>query len=155
MPRGDARLSLFVPGTPAPQGSKVAMLSRSTGRPMMMETKACRGNLNAWRAAVAWNAQQAMNGNPLKYEGAVHLVCTFTFIRPKSHLTTKGALRKGKPFGKTTKPDLSKLIRAVEDALTDAGVWRDDSQVVEYAVSKRFGDIEGAQITVCDWEPGE
>lgn len=29
-------------------------------------------------------------------------------------------------------PDLSKLIRSTEDALTAAGVWRDDARVVEY-----------------------
>jgi Holliday junction resolvase RusA-like endonuclease len=29
-------------------------------------------------------------------------------------------------------PDLSKLARATEDALTDAGVWADDARVVEY-----------------------
>jgi Holliday junction resolvase RusA-like endonuclease len=29
-------------------------------------------------------------------------------------------------------PDLSKLIRSTEDALTDAGVWTDDARVVAY-----------------------
>ena len=30
-------------------------------------------------------------------------------------------------------PDLSKLARSTEDALTDAGIWRDDARVVEYS----------------------
>jgi Holliday junction resolvase RusA-like endonuclease len=29
-------------------------------------------------------------------------------------------------------PDLSKLLRSTEDALTTAGIWRDDARVVEY-----------------------
>ena len=29
-------------------------------------------------------------------------------------------------------PDLSKLLRSTEDALTDAGLWADDARVVEY-----------------------
>ena len=29
-------------------------------------------------------------------------------------------------------PDLSKLARSTEDALTTAGLWRDDARVVEY-----------------------
>nr|DAN37658.1 MAG TPA: Endodeoxyribonuclease RusA [Caudoviricetes sp.] len=40
------------------------------------------------------------------------------------------------------KPDLDKLTRAVFDALTDAGVWRDDSRVVDMRVTKRYEDAE-------------
>jgi crossover junction endodeoxyribonuclease RusA len=29
-------------------------------------------------------------------------------------------------------PDLSKLLRSTEDALTTAGVWADDARVIEY-----------------------
>lgn len=30
-------------------------------------------------------------------------------------------------------PDLSKLARSTEDALSDAGIWADDARVVEYS----------------------
>jgi hypothetical protein len=49
----------------------------------------------------------------------------FTFIRPKSVSRAKRA----RPC---TYPDLSKLCRATEDAITSSGLWRDDSLVVEY-----------------------
>jgi Holliday junction resolvase RusA-like endonuclease len=29
-------------------------------------------------------------------------------------------------------PDLSKLVRSTEDAITDAGLWEDDARIVEY-----------------------
>ena len=36
-------------------------------------------------------------------------------------------------------PDLSKLLRSTEDALTQAGAWKDDARVVEYkALTKHF-----------------
>ncbi|WP_345784476.1 hypothetical protein [Stenotrophomonas chelatiphaga] len=34
-------------------------------------------------------------------------------------------------------PDLSKLVRSTEDALTDAGIWRDDARVIECTSAKR------------------
>ncbi len=46
------------------------------------------------------------------------------------------------PKGRTcpsVKPDLSKLIRSTEDALTDARIWTDDALVVEYRyAAKRY-----------------
>jgi hypothetical protein len=46
-----------------------------------------------------------------------------------SRTTAPAATHTSYPHGK---PDLSKLARSTEDALTDAGVWIDDSLVVAY-----------------------
>lgn len=50
----------------------------------------------------------------------------------------------------TVPPDIDKLCRAVLDALTDAGVWADDSQVVDLGATKVYatGHHIGAHITV-------
>ena len=59
----------------------------------------------------------------------------FTLARPKSHYRTgrnAHLLRDSAPARPTGAPDLSKLARATEDALTEAGVWKDDAAVVEY-----------------------
>ena len=50
----------------------------------------------------------------------------------------------------TVTPDVDKLCRAVLDALTDAGVWVDDSQVVDLGATKIYasGIHVGAHITV-------
>ena len=52
-------------------------------------------------------------------------------------------------------PDLSKLVRSTEDAITSAGLWRDDARVVECWSAKRYpgeGEdalpVPGCRITV-------
>ena len=47
-------------------------------------------------------------------------------------------LKDSAPVFKDTAPDLSKLWRAVEDSLTGI-VYKDDSQVVQLALQKRWG----------------
>ena len=50
----------------------------------------------------------------------------------------------------TVAPDLDKLVRCVCDAITDAGLWRDDAQVVTLHAAKRYGRIPGVRITVIE-----
>ena len=46
------------------------------------------------------------------------------------------------------KPDLDKLIRAMNDSLTDARVWGDDGQVTTISARKIYGPTPGAQVSV-------
>lgn len=119
-------LDVFVPGRPASQGSK-----RHVGNGIMVESSKA---LPAWREAVRWTTAQAWNRQP-PITSPVALVLEFILPRPVS--TPK---RRTPPAIK--KPDASKLIRAVEDALTDAGVWRDDSLVVDLHATKRIAGID-------------
>ena len=82
--------------------------------------------------------------------GAVALFAEFYFPRPKGHFGKAGNLLPSAPTRHVTKPDCSKLVRAIEDSLTDAGVWVDDNQVVTIAAAKHYADLRppGAQITV-------
>ncbi len=50
------------------------------------------------------------------------------------------------------KPDATKLVRALEDALTRI-VWKDDAQVVTQVVHKRFGEPERAEVYVDSFPP--
>ena len=61
--------------------------------------------------------------------GPVRVRMVFTLPRPAA------AKKREYPH---TKPDLSKLVRATEDALTDAGVWEDDARVVELTAAKAY-----------------
>lgn len=109
--------------------------------------------LRPWREAVKQAALDALGtADPLRWqrlEGPVSVSVTFTFDRPKS-------APKSRPCWPVTRSsgDLDKLCRAVFDALTDAGVWRDDSQVIALQARKcHVGDpwalhIPGACITV-------
>ena len=81
--------------------------------------------MKPWREAVKGAALQARDGlSPLDCPLVVRMV--FTLPKPQSA-----------PKRKTTypmrTPDLSKLLRSTEDALTDAGIWRDDARVIEYS----------------------
>lgn len=113
-----------------PQGSKNAYVRG--GRAVLVDSNA---RLKPWRAAVRSAAEAAIaeaGWETLDEPCRVYL--SFTMPRPKRP-------RWGLP---AVKPDLDKLTRAVFDALTDAGVWRDDSRVVSMEVTKKYEDDEGA-----------
>jgi Holliday junction resolvase RusA-like endonuclease len=74
------------------------------------------------------------------------LVLTFYTPRPAGHYGKRG-LRPGAPTRPTTRPDVLKLARAVEDACTGI-VWRDDSQIVDEVLSKWFADTHGIGVVV-------
>ena len=136
-----------VRATPAPQGSKRAFL-RGDGRPGVIEQQDVR--IKAWREAVRAEAQRAIAGSgPI--DGPVTVILRFYLARPKAHFRTgKHAheLRADAPTWVDRTPDLDKLARSALDALTDAGMWRDDRQVAELEASKAWRDTPGALITV-------
>jgi Holliday junction resolvase RusA-like endonuclease len=109
----------------------------------------------AWRVMVLRAATVAMREQGHRMiTGPVMLELVFAFPRPKSHVLKSGGLAKGAPAHKTSSPDLSKLIRCVEDSLTDAKVWTDDSYVVEVKAVKRYathGEAIGAKVWVAPW----
>jgi Holliday junction resolvase RusA-like endonuclease len=104
-----------------------------------------------WRRLVGQVAGEAMEeGGHELMRGAVHLALTFFFARPKSHYGTgrnAGVLKDSAPARHTKKPDLSKLTRAVEDALSGI-VYLDDSQVVWQDCGKGYGDPERVEVIV-------
>lgn len=125
---------------PQPQGSK-----RHLGNGVMVES--CK-NLKPWRYLVQ---QAAVNLNHPTILGPVSLSCVFLFPRPKSHYTTKGALRSNAPAFHAVKPDGSKCLRSTEDALVDAGLLQDDSRIAISSFTKRYCTAQekpGAVITI-------
>lgn len=129
-------MTITVYGIPAPQGSK-----RHIGRGVMIESSK---KVKPWREAVKWAAIESMDKSALEFGGAaVHVRVDFYLPKPKS--AKKTALP-------TKKPDLDKLIRSTMDALTDAGVWCDDSQVLSVWARKHYAEARaaGAEIEVTD-----
>jgi Holliday junction resolvase RusA-like endonuclease len=133
-------ITFFVPGMPAPGGSKRAF--RGPGGRILV-TEDCRRS-RPWRAVVQVTAHAAHAAPPL--EGPLRLTVTFTLPRPRAHYGRRG-LRPSAPPYPTTRPDLTKLLRALEDACTGL-LWRDDSAIVEQVVGKRYGDVPGAAVRV-------
>ena len=48
------------------------------------------------------------------------------------------------------KPDIDNLLKSTMDALSDAGVWRDDAQVVKQVVQKHYGEPARCEITITE-----
>ena len=128
-------------GTPVPQGSK-----RAFGG-VLVDTN--HKTLKPWRQEVAAACQEAANGRQLL--GPVGLIVQFHFARPKSHYRTgKNAhlLRENAPEFVDKKPDIDKTLRAVMDAITIAGAWRDDAQVVATVMTKRYDEQPSLNVTI-------
>lgn len=140
------RVSFFVAGIPATAGSKRGFYNAKLKRVIMVDD--C-GRSKDWRGDVIRAAQEAWGGRPLM-TGPVMLYVDFYRVRPASHFGTgRNALkiRENAPSHPVTKPDATKLLRALEDALTGV-LWKDDAQIVEQVVHKEYNDRPGAEVTV-------
>jgi crossover junction endodeoxyribonuclease RusA len=138
-PTRAAAVMFSVAGEAAPQGSKRAFRTRG-GRIALVESSA---KLKPWRITVASSAVAA---GATVMDCSVEMLVQFTFVRPRSHYTSKGALRTNAP-SHPGKPDLDKLVRAVGDALTGI-CYRDDAQIVRWDASKVYGEQAGATIAL-------
>lgn len=90
-----------------------------------------------WKNLVAQVAGDAMAGRDVM-QGPIRLTLRFFRTRPKSHHRTNGDVSASAPSYPTTKPDVLKLARAVEDALSGV-VYVDDAQIVDELLTKEFG----------------
>ena len=141
----EKRWTLWVPGHPRPGGSKTAFRTPK-GRKVVKEAGK---HTPAWRSQVADLAAGAWEGPPVR-DRPLSLSLEFVLPRPKKHFRTgqkAHLLRDDAPTFHCSKPDLTKLVRAVEDSLTGI-VWHDDAQVVVQSAMKRYGDAPGVRIIV-------
>lgn len=128
----------FVPGLAVPGGSKRAFPIRGRdGRThvTVVDTSGRKGI--EWRAAIRHAAHVAHARPPLA--GALCLGLIFTLPRPQFHRRADGTVKAGAPPYPTTRPDVLKLARAVEDACTSI-LWGDDAQIVHEYVIKQYTD---------------
>ena len=140
--------SVFVPGIPAPGGSKKFVgHAKRTGRAILVDAGGAR-NKN-WRAAVAAFAHELAPAE--LFNGALMACFEFTMPRPKYHFrTTKKEgtrLREDAPKYHISTPDTTKLVRSTEDALKGI-LWTDDSIIAIQTASKTYGEKPGCRITI-------
>ena len=142
---------MWVPGDPAPQGSLSSFKSHSTGKIVTPQKPSVR----TWRDRIAAYVAAERIGQELVHEA----VCTYIkfFVkRPKSHYGTgsnSGQVRRSAPKVPSGRPDLDKLERALNDALTGI-LWQDDAQVVTCQKHKRYGN-PGVEFRVWLYDPSE
>ena len=127
---------------PKPQGSKTYV-----GNGQMIES--CK-DVKHWRQLVTIAAVQR-KCQPLI--GEIAMTAEYILSRPKGHFGTgKNAskLKPSAPYYVGVKPDLSKIQRSTEDALTKVA-YTDDAKIVSMVLVKRYaavGELPGAVLTV-------
>jgi len=119
------RLEFTVPGPP-----------RGKGRPRFARigsfTKSYTdAKTAAYENLIALAASQAHQGKP-RLDGPLRVWILFVLQRPKS-----APKRVTYP---ATKPDLDNMAKAVFDGCNQAGVWADDSRVVDVHARKIYGE---------------
>ena len=142
-------IKFFVPGIPATAGSKTGFYNPKIKRVIMTPANKRQ---KPWIAVVRLAAERAYQGSPLI--GPIHLNIVFTLPRPRSHFGSgrnEASLKAKAPLYHTKTPDLTKMTRAIEDALIGV-VWKDDSQVVKQTVLKAYDDKHkpGAEVTIVE-----
>ncbi len=130
-------MKIVVYGDPAPQGSNSfkGTFNGKDGRTHAKRAESSK-RVAPWRQDVKLAAEAEIEGrgDPAAWvpmDGPLLLVVVFTLPAPQS-------LPKRRASHPAKMPDLSKLLRSTEDALTAAGVWKDDSRVVEVRAVKTY-----------------
>jgi Holliday junction resolvase RusA-like endonuclease len=121
---GDTLVEVAVRGVPVGQG---AIRSFGPGR----ATHANAPVLKPWRQQIQAAIADIIGRDPVPHLGPVMVDATFTIKKPTA------APKRRRTFP-TTRPDVDHYIRAVFDAVTASGLWRDDSQVVESSERKVY-----------------
>ncbi len=131
------RIDFVVCGRAVPQGSLKAVTLPKFKHSILVSDNP---KLRAWRKKVRAAAKAAMRNYGLQIadkDTPLILQAQCCFKRPKS-VTRKFM---------TTKPDASKLLRAIEDALTGV-VYVDDAQLVRSWAAKHYGEFERVEVRV-------
>jgi len=139
-------IEFFVPGIPAPSGSKRGFYNKKIGRVLVVENNPDK--MKDWRNAVRGIAFEV---KPAKLiHEPVFLSVTFIMPRLKGHFGAggnAGVLKSSAPHFHKVKPDGLKLLRNTEDGLTGI-ILLDDSLVVRHFCQKEYGDPTGAHIRI-------
>lgn len=138
---------VVVYGKPQPAGSKKGFSRKNSTFTQIVDANP---KAKDYKASVSQAAGEKMKakGIPL-FEGPLFVEFRFYLVRPKGHWNSKGELNAAgrRKLMPTSKPDVLKLARGVEDALSGV-VYRDDNQIVREVLSKTYGSPTRVEIIV-------
>lgn len=125
-------IEFIVLGDAAPEGSTRAFYIPKLNK--TVTTHQNQKSLGAWRNRVATEAQNALRGREWTSdrESSYTIETVFVLPRPPS-------VPRHRRIMPTVKPDIDKLLRAINDALTGI-LWVDDCQVVSAYSRKEYQD---------------
>lgn len=124
-------VQFFAPGIPQPKGSTRAFVK--SGRAVVTSDNP---KLKGWQRTIAKAAPARV-----QFDGPVSVFARFLMPHP-----TTGKRRQFH----TVRPDVDKLLRAVNDSLTGV-LWKDDAQIVNVEGEKHYANSRaevGAHIMV-------
>lgn len=127
-------VKFFVEGNPKPKGSMRGFVH---GKRVVLTNNDPK--TKPWQTIVATIARGAMRDREL-LTGPVGVFLKFVMARPKNQLGKDGKIKESAPVHHTNRPDIDKLARLVNDALTGI-VFRDDCLIVFMNTTKRYTGI--------------
>ena len=133
-------VSIFVPGEPQGQGRP--RVGSVAGQARMFTP----AKTLAYEGVIAFAAQQAMDGRAL-IAGPVLLEMHMLHPIRDSWSKKKKAGALAGEIAPTIKCDADNCLKAVCDALNNI-VWKDDVQVVNVSLSKRFAETPGVRVRI-------
>lgn len=134
-------LRFTVLGRPQPQGSARGVPVKRKNGKMGIAVTTDNPKLHSWRQDVGYRALQARPTDNITFGQGEPVLVTYTFFLAPPKKMPKGRTRP------VVKPDVSKLIRAAEDAMTGI-VYGDDAQIVSTAADKVYGLPERTEVHV-------
>jgi len=137
----EGSIAITIHGMPRPQGSMTPFRNKHTGKMYVKSADVTK----VWRSAVTSAAREAAQEDHwIMLTEMVVLTVSFHFHRPKA---TPKWRREVEP--KWNGSDLDKLVRAIGDGLTDAGIYQDDRQIQRIRATKNYTDgPERAEVYV-------
>lgn len=135
-------IAFTVYGTAEPAGSKRAFVIGGKARVTDANRKSA-----PWKQEVASAGAKAMEWHRGLYEGPLSVTFSIFVPRPQGHFGRKGNLLPSARLYPAVKPDVLKLARGLEDALSGI-VWRDDAQIVVEHLYKQYGEPARAEVEV-------
>lgn len=142
-------------GQAQPAGSKRAFVftPKNGGKPRASVSDA-NAKSKPWQWAVAMSAREVYHG-PLLTE-PLDVTITFYRPRPRGHYGSgknAGTVKASAPAYPGTKPDLLKLARGIEDALSKV-VYVDDALIVDEHLFKRWGEPARVEVQITEAREG-
>lgn len=143
---GEIRFTVY--GKPQTAGSKRAFPFKRANGKLGVAVSDDNPKSKDWKVAIADAALREHSGGLL--EGPLELSVTFAFERPKGHYrgaNRSNGVKANAPACHAQRPDATKLIRCIEDALNGV-LWSDDSQIVFQHAYKCWDERGYANITI-------
>lgn len=140
------RIAFTVPGQP--QGKGRPRISK-IGQHARMFTPA---KTVAYEGLIAHEAQLALRGAPL-LDGPVDVNLHIECQVPASWSQKKQRLALAGEIFPTTKPDIDNVVKAIFDGCNGV-LWRDDVQVVNVCIAKRYSATPCVRVEAWELLPG-